>query len=149
MKIIEGNILDVKDGFICHQVNCRGKMGAGIALQIRRRWPQVYDDYISAHRKGLLFLGNVTTTQVGQNLFVANLCGQDRYGRDKQYTNYEALAVCFNLLIAAQIPIKRQIYLPYKMGCVNAGGDWKIVADMIEHYLPNATVVKLKQGGYR
>lgn len=30
---------------ICHQVNCQGVMGAGLAKQIRIRWPEVYVDY--------------------------------------------------------------------------------------------------------
>ena len=139
MKTITGNILDVTEGIICHQVNCQGKMGAGIALQIRRKWPQVYIDYLNAHHKGLLFLCNVTTTQVGPNLYVANLCGQDRYGRDKRYTDYPALASCLSLVAS----MNRPTYIPYNMGCVNAGGDWKIVADMIDHYLPDAIVVRL------
>ena len=30
---------------VCHQVNCQGVMGAGLAAQIRRMFPGVYDDY--------------------------------------------------------------------------------------------------------
>ena len=34
MKIINGNILDITEGVIVHQVNCKGVMGAGLALQM-------------------------------------------------------------------------------------------------------------------
>ena len=27
---------------VCHQVNCRGVMGSGLALQIRERYPVVF-----------------------------------------------------------------------------------------------------------
>lgn len=29
IKTIEGNILDAEEDIICHQVNCKGVMGAG------------------------------------------------------------------------------------------------------------------------
>jgi len=37
IKIINGNILDAKETFICHQVNCQGVMGAGLAKAIRNK----------------------------------------------------------------------------------------------------------------
>ncbi len=40
MKIINGNLLEVKKGIIAHQCNCKGVMGAGIALQIKKKWIQ-------------------------------------------------------------------------------------------------------------
>jgi O-acetyl-ADP-ribose deacetylase (regulator of RNase III) len=46
IEIVEhSNLLEVKSGIICHQVNCIGAMGTGIALQIRNKWPVVFNDY--------------------------------------------------------------------------------------------------------
>ena len=42
---VKGNLLDSNCDYICHQVNCQGVMGSGIARQIRERWPEVYKDY--------------------------------------------------------------------------------------------------------
>lgn len=36
MTIIEGDILAVSHGVICHQVNCKHVMGAGLAAAIRK-----------------------------------------------------------------------------------------------------------------
>ena len=142
MKVINGDILDFVSGIICHQVNCKGVMGAGIALKIRNKWPHVYTDYRRMFEEGLLWLGNVLTSEITpEQLYVAHLCGQDRYGRDKRYTDYVALAACMTNLAAYHG--SRKIYMPYNMGCVNAGGDWKIVSDMIDHLIPDAVVVKL------
>ncbi len=44
-EIIEGNLFDTDAKFICHQVNCMGKMGSGVALQVRQRFPHVYEEY--------------------------------------------------------------------------------------------------------
>ena len=46
MRYIEGDILKIQEGIICHQVNCIGYMGAGIALGIKRKYYKVYDAYI-------------------------------------------------------------------------------------------------------
>jgi O-acetyl-ADP-ribose deacetylase (regulator of RNase III) len=143
MKIIKGNILDIKEGFICHQVNCKGSMGAGIALQIRRKWPHVYEDYRNAFHKGLLFLGNVVESEITPDLYVAHLCGQYDYGRKpgRVYTEYAALAEAMLTLVAGSD--RRPIYVPYGMGCGFAGGDWKIVSRLIDKLMPSAVVVKL------
>ncbi len=144
MKIIEGNILNIENGMICHQVNCQGVMGAGLALQIKNKWPQAYKDYRKAFDEGMLFLGNTITSRVSATLYVAHMCGQDRYGRKpgKVYTDYVALAVCLGLLnfVEAGIPV----YIPYGLGCGWAGGDWELVSQMIEDTLPDATIIKLK-----
>ena len=46
---INGDLLKVQKELnldvICHQVNCQGVMGSGIAKQIRDTYPIVYDNY--------------------------------------------------------------------------------------------------------
>ena len=39
------DLLSVKHGFIMHQVNYLGIMGGGLALQIKRKWPDVFKKY--------------------------------------------------------------------------------------------------------
>lgn len=34
-----------KVDIICHQTNCKGVMGAGIAFQIKRTYPEVFKKY--------------------------------------------------------------------------------------------------------
>lgn len=49
MTEINGDILTIPtDGrptVVCHQVNCKGVMGAGLAKQIREKHPEVYEAY--------------------------------------------------------------------------------------------------------
>jgi len=143
-KLIKGDILNVQQGIICHQVNCMGKMGAGIALSIRKKWPSVYQDYIAAYDKGQLQLGNVLLSPVViAQLYVANLCGQYRYGRDKRYTDYGALETCLKRVREMGERLNLTVFVPYKMGCSLAGGDWKVVEDMINKAVPTSIIVKL------
>lgn len=83
MKTIEGNLLDFPNGInmIFHQANTENVMGAGIAQQIRKRYPQAYkadkDFFIP---KGRERLGNHSVALVSRNSedykLVVNLYGQ-------------------------------------------------------------------------
>jgi len=140
MQIISDDILTITKGVICHQVNCMGKMGSGIALAIRNKWPQVYDDYMEAYNAGQLKLGRVIFTPViSERLIVASLCGQYRYGRGKCYTDYDAVKVCLVKILNRYYDMP--IYIPYKMSCGLAGGNWNIVSDTINSIIPHAIIV--------
>ena len=43
--IKEGNVFDSDADIICHQVNCQGVMGSGVAKEVRERFPNVYEQY--------------------------------------------------------------------------------------------------------
>ena len=71
----KGNILNTKCNIICQQVNCKGVMGAGLALQIRRKWTIVYKDYkqyCNSANKYNNLLGNVLFTKVENDKYVKN-----------------------------------------------------------------------------
>lgn len=153
MKIINGNILDMTDGIIVHQVNCKGVMGAGLALQIKNKWPIVFKEY-TEHIKYRFErlkqhpLGSINGTSVSKSLIIYNFYSQDNYGRNGRQTNYEAFEKCLigltkrfenSKITVGSIPV----YFPYGIGCGLAGGDWKVISKMIEKYFPQAIIVKL------
>jgi len=43
MKIVDGDLLTSNADYICHQVNTDGVMGGGIALQIKNKFPHVFN----------------------------------------------------------------------------------------------------------
>lgn len=147
MKFVNKDITDATFGFVCHQCNCQGVMGAGVALAIRRKWPIVYSEYRTAYTQNKLKLGNVIFVMITNNLYIANLCGQDRYGRNALYTDYQALDKAIhrvswirekmNKIINSLLPV----YFPNHMGCALAGGDWNIVLKIIEKHIPDAIIV--------
>ena len=124
-----GDILESGASIIAHQVNCKGVMGAGLAKQIRDRWPHVYTVYKdSTDLRGSSMLGKCLLVFCGTQA-VANLFGQDGYGRDKQYTNYTALRSALRQL--ARIGTS-SIAFPYGMGAGLGGGDWDTVLRIIK-----------------
>ena len=82
VKIIEGNLFDTKANIICHQCNCQGVMGSGVAAEVKRRYPEVFKAYRKDYEEGKLVLGYVNFAQASTGQILANLCGQEKYGYD-------------------------------------------------------------------
>ena len=146
MKTIEGNILNVEKGIIVQQVNCQGVMGSGLAKSIRDKWPIVYDRYAEYVSKNINYgglssdlLGLTIPVTVGKGLWVYSIFGQDFFGTDKRHTNYGALSQGLSAFTGAACPI----YFPYLLGCGLGGGDWEVVSELIEFYVPDAIIVRL------
>lgn len=145
MNIVEKDLLATHRGIIVHQVNCRGAMGSGVAQQIITKHPVVYGAYRSFFMQDPKpALGDVQFVPVNDSLHVANVFGQDRYGGgDRCYTDYDALEQGLRTVAQFADDEGLKVYLPYKIGCGLAGGDWKVVSEIIERVLPTATVCRL------
>ncbi len=46
MKILIGNMFDSKAQTFINTVNCIGIMGKGIAAEFKKRFPEMYKDYL-------------------------------------------------------------------------------------------------------
>lgn len=136
IKIIEGNLFDTKADIICHQCNCQGVMGSGVAAEVKRRYPYVFNSYRKDYEDGKLKLGYVNFATAKPDQVIANMCGQDKYGYDgQQYTHYDKLQKCLDrvlLFAIEEYDLKPTIAFPYLMSCHRGGGDWNIVYKMIE-----------------
>lgn len=73
MKYQEGDLFDMGFPAIAHGANCVGVMGAGIAKQVRRRWPVLYSRYRADCADGVAKLGSWTvyddSSPIVYNLF--------------------------------------------------------------------------------
>jgi O-acetyl-ADP-ribose deacetylase (regulator of RNase III) len=138
IKHIKCDIFESGADIICHQVNCQGVMGSGIAKQVKERYPSVYAEYkqlCDAHSAlGRTPLGTwqpVSIDTSNMNKYIINIFAQDHYGYDCQcYTDYDALKYCLNEI--KETTCRRTIAFPYLMGCHRGGGDWNVVYKMIE-----------------
>lgn len=139
VNYVKGNLLDSDCDYICHQVNCQGVMGSGIARQIRERWPRVYESYkhyVDYHNKrGEGLLGNILISNISQPTRVINMFSQDMYGYDgNRYTSYDAFAHCLSK-IDLHVANGRSIGFPKNIGCGLGGGNWKVISALIEEIL--------------
>jgi len=137
----DGDIMRSGANIICHQVNCRGVMGSGLAKQVKLENPQVFCEYQAKCRTyGGQMLGtalilpvdsNMLTSAYGQQ-YIANCFGQLSYGKGKIQTDYKALRSALEQVrtFACQHNMC-SIAIPYKLGCGLAGGSWSIVWGII------------------
>lgn len=127
-----------------HQVNLRGVMGAGIAKQIKGALPSAFTLYREAIAEHALELGDVQFVQVGNGRWIVNIAGQEGIGwRVGPQTDYDALECAFGKLANLIAGTTLRVGLPYGIGCGLAGGDWSVVAQGIEEYLPQAVLYRL------
>jgi O-acetyl-ADP-ribose deacetylase (regulator of RNase III) len=145
LRRIEGNILDVKQGIICHFCNEEGIMGAGLAAQIKLRFPEAYTVY----KEDARCLGSFTSAQVSPNLYVVNMVTQDLKGKGTQYpavmqalhqlsqNRSEYLKMFPNSSEAAT-----QVYFPEFVGCGLGKGNPDAIQAMIEHFFPDTILVR-------
>ena len=145
MRVVEGNILDVRNGVIIQQVNCQGVMGAGFAKAVRYKYPKVYEEYNEICRKlspkGLF--GCVQFVEVDDGLTIANSFSQYGFGdpakTGKAYTDSRMLVANINYVIE-KFP-ERKIYIPFGIGAGLGGGDWKVISSNLADL--DITAVKL------
>lgn len=105
-------------------------MGSGLARQVRAKYPQVYAPYRAYCATGNA-LGTVLFVPVSDNNIIANIFGQNKYGRDKQYTDYAALQTAFRRVAEVARERNLPIAIPYRIGCGLGGGDWATVHKII------------------
>ena len=129
----KGDLLTSDCTVIAHGCNCFNIMGGGIARAIKSRYPLAYEADCKTIRGDIDKLGTYTMCRYPK-LRVFNLYTQYRFGTTKAHLDYEALV---KALIALRTVLNKYdpnrletIGLP-RIGCGLAGGDWKVVSELI------------------
>ena len=147
INIVNGNIFDTHCNIICHQVNCQGVMGHGIAKQVKEKYKGVFNEYkryCDAHadnREAMLGEALIVDVDYGaavldwlvnkERKYIANIFGQLTYGTGLR-TNYKALVLGLEVVANFAKEHNLSVAIPYKIGCGLAGGDWNKVNILIE-----------------
>lgn len=138
IKTVKGNVLDVERGIIVHSCNAQGVMGSGIALEIKKRFPEAYKAYKNSEKENGLHLGDISKYHVSEGKFIINGIGQRNYGRDgRRYTSYDAIVSIFEFvnLFASYYLEDKGVALPIcfpLIGCDRGGAKWEIVSAIID-----------------
>ena len=151
IRIQKGDLLSAERGLICHQVNCRGVMGAGVARAFKERYPSSFVEYVIWCKKFEpdILLGNCVFWEENGDVITCSMFAQDRYGRGEVFTNYKAFRHCCQRIRAylqticnwADEACAYPINMPYNIGCGLAGGDWDIVYQILCEKLGNYNVI--------
>lgn len=112
---------------IAHGCNCAGAMGAGIAVEFKRRWPAMFEEYRRRCADGTFGLGDVFAWP-GDGLVVYNL-GTQRTWRTKATVDAIATAVG-GMLRDAEDRGVAAIGLP-RIGAGLGGLQWPVVRERL------------------
>jgi O-acetyl-ADP-ribose deacetylase (regulator of RNase III) len=130
-----GDILNVESGTIVHGCNTEGVMGAGIAKQIKEKYPEafeIYVDHLAQFKNKNDALGTICTYEVNKHLIIVNAITQLRYGRTNiRYVNYCAVQACFEQVCVISKDKKHNRINYPQIGAGLGGGDWSILSDII------------------
>jgi O-acetyl-ADP-ribose deacetylase (regulator of RNase III) len=129
----EGSVLSVTKGIIVHGCNTEGVMGAGVALQVKVKYPEafkVYKSYISNFKKGEKDpIGTVNYHHQTPNLLIANAITQNL----GEQASLKAIEECFTEIISYAKRAQREIHT-VKIGCGFGKLEWNKVATMLEKF---------------
>nr|WP_319493778.1 macro domain-containing protein [uncultured Desulfobacter sp.] len=143
MKSIKGDLIHLaKEGqfdLIVHGCNCFCTMGAGIAKQIQSQFPQAWEADLATASGDKSKLGSYSEACINTpsgRLYVINAYTQYHYSGDGVLVDYDALSKIFRTL-KKQFSGLRMGYP--KIGAGLAGGDWKIISEIIDSALDGET----------
>lgn len=137
---------------IPHCCNNLGVMGAGVALALRNKWPEVYNAYTQMadmSTQGLRNrLGELCYARVENDIIVVNMIGQDGTVslNNPKPVKYWALQKCLEtirMVISETIvsghillgkEVKPVIHCP-KFGSDLAGGNWDFILEIIREQI--------------
>jgi O-acetyl-ADP-ribose deacetylase (regulator of RNase III) len=132
IKLVTGNLLEASAEALVNTVNCVGVMGKGIALQFKQAFPQVFEAYEKACRRGGVRPGRMLTVETGQMMnprYVINFPTKRHWkGRSKP----EDIDAGLPVLVAElrRLGVKSVAVPP--LGCRSGGLDWAVVRPRIE-----------------
>lgn len=144
---ITGDLVKVREGIICHQVNYYGVMGGGVAAAIADKI-LTKDQYMAyalyCKQAGRTALGTVQFLGCCPGLVVANLFCQDeelaRVPGGICITDYEMMRKCFKRVNSMAQLQRMKVYIPRNIGCGIAAGDWAEVMGILHEVFDDSPV---------
>ena len=122
-----GDVLKQNDAdYICHQVNCKGVMGAGLAKQIKQLLtPEQFLTYRKVcEENGDKLLGEVQMFKLTDSRTIVNIFGENIPTGRACDTDCAALFKGLETVKNFAIHHNVDIAIPGFIGCGLAGGDW-------------------------
>lgn len=134
---LEGTVFnaDVKCGnlAIVNTVNCLGVMGAGIALEYKLRYPEMFEDYRSKCQEKLITVGRVDYYKDSLNkITIVNFPTK---GHFRYPSRMEWIKAGLKDFVETYKKHNIEAVVFPKLGTLNGGLDWDAVKNEMEFYL--------------
>lgn len=130
-----GDLFSYDGPVIGHGVNTAGVMGAGIAKEFKRRWPEMFKEYQHLCENGRLNPGEIFPYEVGPGNLVLNLATQDKPGKRARW-NWISSAIQEAATVVPKIFAECQEFAIPRIGCGIGGLQWENVKQVIRSTTP-------------
>ncbi len=131
IKYIKGNLFDSNAQTLVNPVNTVGVMGKGIALEFKKRYPEMFKAYKEVCGKNMLYIGKLMLYKDKDHL-ILNFPTK-KHWKDPSKLQYIEKGLLEFRKNYANYNIK-SIAFP-KLGCGNGNLKWEEVKPLIEKYL--------------
>jgi O-acetyl-ADP-ribose deacetylase (regulator of RNase III) len=132
IKVLTGNLFESKAQTVVNTVNCVGIMGKGIALEFKKRFPDMFKDYEERCKRKEVRLGRPYLYATMLPPHVLNFPTKDHWSSASNLADIEK-GLRYLLDHYKELGIS-SIAVP-ALGCGEGGLDWRLVGPVIYHYL--------------
>ena len=122
IEIKSGNLFDtLPSSLICHQVNCKGVMGRGVALSFKKLYPTAFEKYVKLCKEtpSEKLLGSCLFCRVPLG-YTCCMFAQNNYKSNGCNTDYNAFRRCcqnIKIFLTDCGFTHYTVDMPYGIGC--------------------------------
>jgi O-acetyl-ADP-ribose deacetylase (regulator of RNase III) len=146
---LSDDLLTVTTGAIAHGCNSQGKMGAGVALAIKKKHPWAFSGYEKFCQYYVVNngvwppIGAIhVATSPDESLVIFNMITQSTYSRKEgRYVSYDGLDTCLEKVANYLNDHNQRVISMPKIGAGLGGGCWPVIEEIIKFRLKDFDVV--------
>lgn len=140
VKFLQGDIFATEADAYAHGCNCVGAMGAGVAVEFKKRWPDMYRTYRRLCKDGDFKMGGIYV--YGQDPVIFNLGTQPSTRQGATLTAIRESVGKMIAMVEAHLPGVATIAIP-AIGAGLGGLDWQDVKQVLIEVAQDSHVVLL------
>ena len=127
-KVLIGDILTSRAHALVNTVNCVGVMGKGVALEFKKRWPAMYEDYQRRCERKQVKLGEPYLYRDASSISIINFPTKDHWRSSSRISDIER-GLDYLAAHLGEWDVTGLALPP--LGCGNGGLEWAEVGPLI------------------
>ncbi|EPB3885882.1 macro domain-containing protein [Escherichia coli] len=139
IEFVSGDFFEFDADIMVNTVNCVGVMGAGVALAFKKRYPEMFENYVEQCRSGIVRPGSpsvwVQKDIISKEIEIVNFPTKDHWKKPSEYHYIES---GLNWLSDYLENKSGKIVTLPALGCGHGGLDWGRVRSMINNKLKSS-----------
>jgi len=136
-KALIGDLFATQAQTRVNTVNCIGVMGKGVALEFRKRFPAMFEDYVARCERGDVRLGEPYLYRDSSGIRIVNFPTKNHW-RSPSCLADIARSLNYFLAHAAEWEVRSVAFPP--LGCGNGGLEWSEVGPLLYAKLHNLDI---------